>query len=474
MNAAVTPCLMTMKNDLSGIPGVERILSGAGLVQLIELYSRPLVADITRGVLQEIRDHVLKGGSIPGDEVIIRRISETLTGLVRSTMMPVINATGVILHTNLGRAPLSVQAVNSMSMVAEGYSTLEFDLNTGTRSKRTTHIETLFQRLLGIEEALVVNNNAAAVLLVLSALANRRKVVISRGQIVEIGGGFRIPDIMKLSGARLVEIGTTNQTHQEDYEKAISEGADLVLYVHPSNYRISGFSGEPSLEEIVKIAHAHGIPVIEDLGSGALLDTAAFGLSHEPTIHESIKTGVDVICFSGDKLLGGPQAGCILGSSTYLKKIKKHPLARAVRADKLLLSGLEATLISYLKNRSIEEIPVWQMIGASIEGLRGRVENWISQTGEGELQEGWSTIGGGSMPEEEIPTCLMTLRVEKPDRLLQILRSQDPPLIARIQDGLVCFDPRTVLPEQDTVLVSSISRSLELYRNGQNHEKPDQ
>jgi L-seryl-tRNA(Ser) seleniumtransferase len=404
---------------------------------------------------------------------IIHRISARLSVLTQYSTKPVINATGVILHTNLGRAPFSQNALEAMTSAARSYSTLEYDLKSGARSKRTNHVEALFTHLLGVEDSLVVNNNAAAIMLILSALANRKKVIISRGQIVEIGGGFRIPDILKLSGAKLVEIGTTNQVHLDDYEKAINDGGDLILVVHPSNYRITGYSSEPSLEEITRIAQKHGIPIVEDIGSGAILDTAAFGLAHEPTVQESLKAGVDLVCFSGDKLLGGPQAGCILGKSTYLKKIKKHPLARVVRADKLLISSLEATLQAYLLNRPLIDIPIWKMISAELDGLRSRVESWIETIGDGTLQEGRSTIGGGSMPEEEMPTWMMTIRVEKPDVFMKLLREQAPAVIARIQDGLVCFDPRTVTPEQDPVLVSSISRSLRLYREDKTHEKTD-
>jgi L-seryl-tRNA(Ser) seleniumtransferase len=461
---------MMMKTNPASIPGVDKILTYAGTEDLITRYGRPLVTGETRNVLQEIRADALRGGLIPMMDEIVDRISVRLIEFAQFTIKPVINATGVILHTNLGRAPFSKNAIEAMKEAAQNYSTLEFDLKSGTRSKRTIHLESLFAQLFGGEDSLVVNNNAAAILLILSALANKKKVVISRGQIVEIGGGFRIPDILKLSGAQLVEIGTTNQVHSEDYEKAITDGGDLILVVHPSNYRIKGYSSEPSLEEIVAIAHKHGVPIVEDLGSGALLDTAEFGLAHEPTVQESLKAGVDLVCFSGDKLLGGPQAGCILGKSTYLNKIKKHPLARVVRADKLLISSLEATLQSYLFNRPLDDIPVWKMISAELDGIRNRAETWMHELGDGSLMEGRSTIGGGSMPEEEMPTWLMALRVEKPDILMKILREQDPAVIARIQDGLVCFDPRTVLPEQDTILVSSISSSLQLYRE-KNHEK---
>ena len=456
-----------MKTELSGIPAVDRILSNSGIEPLITRYGRQLVVDEARNVLQDIRDDVMSGGEVPEVDRIVRVISENLINLVHSSTVPVINATGVILHTNLGRAPLSANAVNAISQISSGYSTLEFDLPSGTRGKRTTHIETLFQRMLSVEEALVVNNNAAAVLLILSALASRKQVVISRGQLVEIGGGFRIPDIMKLSGARLVEVGTTNQVHIEDYQRAIQAGGEMILFVHPSNFRIKGYTSEPLLEEIVRLGNQYNIPVIEDLGSGALLDTSVYGMAHEPTVQESIRAGVDVVCFSGDKLLGGPQAGCILGRSSYLQKIKKHPLARVVRSDKTLIASLEATLVAYLENRVFDEIPVWKMVHADLDGLRKRVEDWISQLGCGEIREGKSTLGGGSMPEEEMPTLLLTIFVEKPNQLLNILRSQNPAVVAIIKDGLVCFDPRTVFPEQDPVLVSCISQSLNLYRKRQ-------
>lgn len=455
---------MMMRADLSGIPAVDRILSHSEIEPLIARYGRQLVVGEIRALLQEIRDDVLHGGEIPEVDRIITVLTERLLNLSRVSTKPVINATGVILHTNLGRAPLSVNAVNAMAKISSGYSTLEFDLSSGSRGKRATHVETLFQKLLSVEEALVVNNNAAAVLLILSALASRKNVIISRGQLVEIGGGFRIPDIMKLSGAKLIEIGTTNQVHLEDYERAVKAGGEMILFVHPSNFRIKGYTSEPGLEEIVSLGHKYNIPVVEDLGSGALLDTSVYGMAYEPTAKESIRAGVDVVCFSGDKLLGGPQAGCILGKSICMQKIKKHPLARAVRSDKTLIASLEATLTAYLQDRAVEEIPIWKMVNADLAGLKDRIDNWIGQLGSGEIREGKSTLGGGSMPEEEMPTWLFTIKVEKPDLLLKILRSQDPAVVAIIQDGLVCFDPRTVLPEQDPVLVSCISQSLTLYR----------
>ncbi|NMB57686.1 MAG: L-seryl-tRNA(Sec) selenium transferase, partial [Chloroflexi bacterium] len=383
-----------MSTDLSGIPGVDKILNHAATGPLITRFGRQLVVDETRNVLQQIRTGIFNGGRIPEVESIINTIAKNLSDLERISTVSVINATGVILHTNLGRAPLSANAISAIEKISSGYSSLEFDLPSGTRGKRTTQIEKLFQKLMPVEEALVVNNNAAAVLLILSSLASRKKVIIPRGELVEIGGGFRVPDIMKLSGAKLLEIGTTNQVHLEDYERAIKAGGEMILVVHPSNFRIIGYTGKPSLEEIVDLGHHYGIPVVEDLGSGAILDTSLFGLAHEPTVQESIRTGVDVVSFSGDKLLGGPQAGCVLGKSMFLQKIKKHPLARAVRADKTLIASLEATLIAYLKHHAVEEIPVWKMVNADLNGLKTRIEKWIEQLGCGEIVAGKSTLGG--------------------------------------------------------------------------------
>ncbi|BCY18576.1 L-seryl-tRNA(Sec) selenium transferase [Leptolinea sp. HRD-7] len=462
-----------MSTDLSGIPGVDKILNHAATGPLITRFGRQLVVDETRNVLQQIRTGIFNGGRIPEVESIINTIAKNLSDLERISTVSVINATGVILHTNLGRAPLSANAISAIEKISSGYSSLEFDLPSGTRGKRTTQIEKLFQKLMPVEEALVVNNNAAAVLLILSSLASRKKVIIPRGELVEIGGGFRVPDIMKLSGAKLLEIGTTNQVHLEDYERAIKAGGEMILVVHPSNFRIIGYTGKPSLEEIVDLGHHYGIPVVEDLGSGAILDTSLFGLAHEPTVQESIRTGVDVVSFSGDKLLGGPQAGCVLGKSMFLQKIKKHPLARAVRADKTLIASLEATLIAYLKHHAVEEIPVWKMVNADLNGLKTRIEKWIEQLGCGEIVAGKSTLGGGSMPEEEMPTWLLTLSLNKPDHFLNILRAQDTAVAAFIKDGLVCFDPRTVFPEQDPILVSCISKSLSIYKKDKNHEISD-
>ncbi len=464
------PCVMM--NDLAGIPSVERILQLPETLDLISCYGRQLVLGEIRKELADIRRKKadeLSHPAIPPIDIILKRVSHSLELVDQNSIQPVINATGVILHTNLGRAPLSRAAVQAIDSCGTDYSTLEFDLDSGGRSKRTFHIERLLQQFLGIESALVVNNNAAAVFLVLSSLANRRSVIVPRNQMIEIGGGFRIPDILSQSHARLMEIGTTNQIHLDDYRNAIQAGGSLILHVHPSNFKITGFSSEPPLKEITNLAHSANLPIVDDLGSGALIDTNLFGLAHETTVQESLDAGVDIVCFSGDKLFGGPQGGIIIGKSKYLDKVKKHPLARVVRADKMLIAGLEATLLHYMKGQAVRDVPVWRMISAKPIELHNRVESWIKILGEGTIQESQSTIGGGSLPEETLPTWILSISVKKPETLAAILREQSPPVIIRIQDGRICFDPRTILPEQDDTLVSSISTSLKQFR--ENHEE---
>lgn len=412
--------------------------------------------------MDDIRSEYKKGGEIPGEAEILERITQQLTEWTAPSLLPVINATGVIIHTNLGRAPLSKASLEAVRAAAQGYTNLEFDLGKGKRGSRLVHAESLLVRLLEAEAALVVNNNAAAVLLALSALAKRSGVVIARSQLVEIGGGFRVPDVMKQSGARLVEIGTTNRVHLWDYEQVLQdETVALVMRAHRSNFRIIGFTSEPSLSEICELSHRSGVPVLDDLGSGSLFDTTRFGLGHEPMVQESLAAGADLVCFSGDKLFGGPQAGIIVGRGELVAKLKKHPLARAIRADKLCLAALSATLIHYLKDEALHEIPVWRMISATIGELEHRVRGWIERLGMGELVDGLSTVGGGSLPAETLPTCLLSLSVRSPNRFLSCLRTGDPPIIARVEEDRVVFDPRTILPEEDEKLLSVIQYSIE-------------
>lgn len=467
-----------MPDTLRELPSVDQLLQTQKAAELIAEYGRPQTLEVIREVLAQLRAQ-LRGKAESGPDngegtrpsgqklaaermKILDQVASDLEQRLRPSLLPVINATGVVLHTNLGRSPLSRAAIQAVQSAAQGYSNLEFDLERGVRGSRLVHAEALLQRLTGAEAALVVNNNAAALLLVLSALAKRKRVIIARSQLVEIGGGFRIPEVMSQSGAKLVEVGTTNRVHVRDYEESFREPAALLMRVHHSNFRIVGFTTEPSLAELVQVGHQHNICVLDDLGSGVLLDTARFGLSHEPTVQESLATGADLVCFSGDKLLGGPQAGIILGKADLVAKIKKHPLARAVRADKLCLAGLSATLLHYLKDEAEREIPIWRMIAAAPDALRARAQAWVDATGAGEVIAGQSTIGGGSLPEETLPTYLMALKVAQPNRFMARLRAASPPIIARVEENRVVFDPRTVLPEEESTLLAGLRSVLDL------------
>ncbi len=398
-----------------------------------------------------------KTQEIPTESEILAEAQNLLQTWTNPTLKSIINASGVIIHTNLGRAPLSKSAIQAVTEVALGYSNLEYDLEKGQRGSRLIHAEELLVHLTGAEAALVVNNNAAAVLLTLTALAKRRRTLIARTQLVEIGGGFRIPDVMAQSGTKLVEIGTTNRVHLRDYEQAIEEQPiHLVMRAHRSNFAIVGFHTEPELSEITHVAHAAGLPVVDDLGSGTLIDTAPFGLGHEPTVQESLAAGADLVTFSGDKLLGGPQAGIIVGRADLVNKLKKHPLARAIRADKLALAALSATLLHYLKDEALQEVPVWRMIAATENELQTRVLKWIAALRVGETLRGESTVGGGSLPGQVLPTILLALSNSSPSKFLTQLRAANPPVIARIQDDRIVLDPRTTLPEQDKTLLSTL------------------
>jgi len=446
--------------SLRDLPSVEKLLGQAD--RLIKEFGRPLTLDALRLTLDETRARFKAdpGTALPSMDDILAQAESHLTAWTRPTLLPVINATGVILHTNLGRAPLSNATIEAMNAAAANYSTLEYDLEKGQRGSRLIHAESVLQKLTGAEAAVVVNNNASAVLLVLSALANKKRVVIARSQLVEIGGGFRVPDVMKQSGAKLVEVGTTNKVRVSDYKEALEEPTALVMRAHRSNFRIVGFTEEPELKEIVDVAHKANVTVVDDLGSGALLDTAKYGFAHEPTVQESLAAGVDLVCFSGDKLLGGPQAGIILGKKELIDKIKKHPLARAVRADKTCLAGITATLLHYLKDEAEREIPIWRMMSLTPEQVRVRAEAWRDALDAGEVVKSESTVGGGSLPEESTSTFVLALSVKSPDKFLKKLRGATPPVIARVESHRILFDPRTVLDEQEEDLISILRRQL--------------
>jgi len=397
---------------------------------------------------------------LPDVEVIISEAIKFAMEWVQPSLYPVINASGIILHTNLGRSPLSDDTIKAMQAVSASYNNLEFDLQKGKRGKRSTHAEEILKKLTGAESALVVNNNAAAVLLILTALAKHKKVIIPNSQLVEIGGGFRVPDVMRQSGAKLIPIGTTNRIHLSDYVQALEDGASLVLNAHHSNFKIIGFTTEPKLEEVAAAAHKYSVPFVYDLGSGAMMETSSYGLAHEPTIIESILAGADIICFSGDKLLGGPQAGIIIGRSDLMKKIKRHPLARAVRADKTCLSGISTTLIHYLKGEAENKIPIWRMIALDKGTIHQRALGWKKTIEQGNVIDGYSMVGGGSLPGETLPTYLLALDIPKANKFLARLRALPFPIIARIENGQALFDPRTVLPNQEKAFLLGLKQVL--------------
>lgn len=446
--------------NLRNLPSVDHLLQSETAGELISVYGRPLTIQAIRDQLEMARTSIRDGAPPPGDSDLLEGARQTLKNLLVPSLRPVINATGVIIHTNLGRAPLSLAARQSILAVAEGYSSLEYNLQRGKRGMREKHAEELLVRLTDAEAALVVNNNAAAVLLALTALTKRKEVIVSRSQLIEIGGGFRIPDIMKQSGAKLVEVGTTNRTHLQDFESAIHERTGLILRAHHSNFKIIGFTTEPTLQELVALGKRYNVPMLDDLGSGALLDTAQYGLGHEPMVQESVRAGASVVAFSGDKLLGGPQAGILVGEKTIIDRLRRHPLARAIRSDKLCLTALITTLSHYIKDEALEEIPVWQMIGAPADHLHERVEVWIRQLGQGEVFQGRSTVGGGSLPEETLPTWLLALTIRHPNAFASRLRLADPPVIARVEDDRVLLDPRTVLQWQDKSLLKVLKGML--------------
>jgi L-seryl-tRNA(Ser) seleniumtransferase len=446
--------------SLRNLPSVEQLLQLSG--NLIAIYGRPLTLDALRTTLDDVRERFKTKPelALPPNEAILSQAESRLSAWTQPTLVPVINASGVILHTNLGRAPLSKATIAAMQTVSSGYSNLEYDLDKGKRGSRLIHAEPVLQKLTGAEAAVVVNNNASAVLLTLAALAKGKRAIISRSQLVEIGGGFRVPDVMKQSGAKLVEVGTTNRVHLRDYEEALSEPTGLVMRAHRSNFKIIGFTEEPDLKDIVDVAHKAGVVVVDDLGSGSFLDTAKYGLAHEPTVQESRNAGVDVVCFSGDKLLGGPQAGIIIGKADLIARIRKHPLARAVRADKVALAGITATLLHYLKDEAEREIPIWRMISMDREQVRARAEAWRDELGQGEVIESESTVGGGSLPGESMGTWVLALDVKSPDKFMARLRSSNPPVIARTENDCVLLDPRTVLPEQETDLLRVVGEGF--------------
>lgn len=463
--------------DLRRLPSVDALLHQLDVAALAGTLPREVLVELVRAELEQARTQ-LRAGRATADAGMAATVEAGLTGalvsgilgraraLRRLPLRPVINATGVVLHTNLGRAPLSAAAVQAMGEAAAGYSNLEYDLEAGQRGSRHTHLEELIRRTTGAAAAVGVNNNAAAVLLVLAELAAGREVIVSRGQAVEIGGGFRIPDVLRQSGARLIEVGTTNRTRLADYAAAMGPETAALLHVHTSNFRIVGFTERVPVHELAALGREHGVPVVDDQGSGCLLDTSPFGIAgtmREPTIQESIDSGVDLVCFSGDKLLGGPQAGIIAGRADLITRLKRHPLTRALRLDKIAIAGLAATLLHYRLAEAVREIPVWRMISAPLDELEARASRWHSELSRSGLQTSVvreaSAIGGGSLPGVTLPTAALALRPSRlgsVDAAAAALRNGDPAIVARIVGDRLLSDPRTVAPGEEPGLLAAL------------------
>lgn len=465
---------MTDRRDLlRQIPSIDRLLNTPPLAQMATSHPHAQLREGAQRAVEELRYRLLdEQAPLPSLDplTVAARAGQILNQLQTPSLRSVLNLTGTVLHTNLGRAPLAESALQAVVDVSRGYSTLEYDLIEGQRGERHVHVEELICRLTGAEAALAVNNNAGAVLLSLSALAGGKSALVSRGELIEIGGSFRIPEIMAAGGVKLVEVGATNKTHLKDFEQAIGAETALFLKVHTSNYRILGFTAAVSGEELAKLGHERNIPVLEDLGSGLLHDLAFLGLPREPTVRMSLAAGIDLVTFSGDKLLGGPQAGLIAGRKDLISRLKKHPLARALRLDKMTLAALEATLRLYLDpQQALREVPTLRMLAISPDELQGRcrellptLQAIIGERAGLEIVASTATVGGGAMPLAELPgfaiavsPCRISLQ-----RLSERLRQGTPPVIGRIQDDRLLLDPRTLLPEEDKLLVAALGEAL--------------
>src|SRR5882724_8635277 len=410
----------------------------------------PLAVEVARKVVARAREQIQLGDD-PGD--LVARLQDELRAARTPHLRRVINATGVIVHTNLGRAPLAEAALDRVREIARGYSNLEYDLAAGGRGSRQDHVADSLRRLTGAEAALVVNNNAAAVLLALAALAEGREVLVSRGELIEIGDGFRIPDVLARSGALLREVGTTNRTRASDYERAIGPETALLLRVHQSNFRLVGFTEQPKLADLVRVARAHGLPLVDDLGSGALFANSNLLLGDEPTARESLEAGADLVCFSGDKLLGGPQAGIIVGRAELVEQLRRHPLQRALRADKLTLAALEATLALYLDPElAAREVPVLRMLAEPLDTVRARAQRLASLVG-GDVEPTVGRVGGGALPLTELPSFACSVEEELAPRL----RNAEPPVIGLVRDGRFLLDCRTIADDEVDEVANAVT-----------------
>ena len=441
-------------------------MNDPAIEDLAQRYPRQYIVEAVRKKVATVRASILNGHSETlniSSETLVSAILDDARTRWGPSPTRVINATGVIIHTNLGRAPLSDATANAAQLAALGYSDLEYDLETAGRGSRHQHISSLLSAVTGAEAGIAVNNNAAAALLALSTLAGHGgDVVVSRSEAVEIGGGFRVPDVMAQSGANLVDVGTTNRTYARDYEAAIGPNTSAILKVHRSNFAISGFVHEDPLTDIVEVANRHNVPLIHDLGSGCLIDTETFGFDHEPTVQESVEAGAHLTLFSGDKLLGGPQAGIIVGNTEIVQRVSGHPLARAVRIDKMTLASLNSTLRSYVRGAAADELPVWRMMSTPVNELKDVASSWSRQI-QSEVVEGRTAIGGGSAPGQTLPTKRLMITADiAADEIADNLRGNEPPIIGRIEGERFFLDPRTVLPEERQTVSKALQTLADL------------
>ncbi len=442
---------------LRSLPSVDQVLSEPSLTDALERWDRALVVDAVRAVIGEVREGLSSGSDAACDAASLAAIVQrSLEARLAPPLRRVVNATGVIIHTNLGRAPVSDAAALAMAEAARGYDNLEYDLEGGSRGSRAQHLEPLLCAVTGAEAGVVVNNNAAALYLAVAAWCQGQEVRVSRGQAVEIGGGFRIPDVLLSAGAELVEVGTTNRTRQADYTRLPTARVAAILRVHSSNFRIVGFTEEPSLSELRAAADETRSLLIDDIGSGSLLETRRFGLSVEPRPQESVAAGADLVLFSGDKLLGGPQAGIVVGKESAVRRLRQHPLMRVLRPDKTTIAGLAATLQHYAAGNAVDTVPVWRMIGADASALRDRAERWRQGVGAGHVVAAESTVGGGSLPGDTLPTFCLSFEVQHSTETARRLRAREVPVVARIEQRRLLLDPRTVLPDEDDDVVSAL------------------
>lgn len=449
-------------NELRRLPSVDVLIRA---LPPGEGYPHNLVTSAAREAIAGARRVVLAGGDAASLDDLVSDVVTRLEASFAPSLRRVINASGVLLQTNLGRAPLSEAALAAMAAVGGGYSNLEFSLDAGVRGGRHDHAGKLLREVTGAEDAIVVNNNAAGLFFVLSTFCAGQEVIVSRGQAVEIGGGFRIPDVLRQSGARLVEVGTTNRTYVRDYRDALSPETAALLRVHTSNFEVVGFTASPALEELAAAAKEAGVLLIDDLGSGCVVDTTRFGMRREPTVRDSIEGGADLVLFSGDKLLGGPQCGVIAGGAEQIGELKRHPLARALRVDKTTIAALEATLLAYLRGAEAEEIPIWRMLSQSMDALQARATAWAASAGGyATVVRSRTMVGGGSLPGEGVETCCAAVRPASGNEshLARSLRQWSPPIVARIEAGSVLLDPRTVEPADDGIVSRALAATVEI------------